>query len=202
MVGKKRSEEFAEGKHRLEEIGRRLGALFGKPKPKPSGSGGFFAGLGALIEQLGELAEKAEQAGGEITRTGEFGVGSGKRLRGVYGFSVKTGLGEKGLKVEPFGNIRADKESGRVVVKEIREPMTDLFDEQDHVLIVAELPGIMQEDVRLELHEDILALAAERGEKKYRKEVLLPASFSPDKMSFTCRNGILEIRLNKEVAKS
>ena len=44
MVGKKHSEEFAEGKHRIEEIGRRLGALFGKPKPEPSRSGGFFAG--------------------------------------------------------------------------------------------------------------------------------------------------------------
>jgi two-component system nitrogen regulation response regulator GlnG len=197
MVSKKRSEEFAEGKHRIEEIGRRLGALFGKPKPEPSGSGGFFAGLGTLIEQLGKLAEQAEQAGGVVTKTGEFRVGSDKRLKGVYGFSVKSGLGEKGLKVEPFGNIRKDAEGGLVEVHEIGEPMVDVFDEPDHMMIVAEVPGIRQEDVQLELHEDILILAAERGEKKYRKEVLLPASFSSDKMSFTCRNGILEIRLIK-----
>lgn len=202
MVGKKRAEEFAEGKHRIEEIGRRLGALFGKPKPEPSGSGGFFAGLGILIEQLGKLAEQAEQAGGVMTKTGEFSVGSDKRLKGVYGFSIKSGLGEKGIKVEPFGNIRRDEEGGQVKVHEIREPMVDVFDEPDHLLIVAEVPGIMQEDVQLELHEDILILAAEKGGNKYRKEVLLPASFSSDKMSFSCRNGILEVRLNKEVAKS
>ena len=204
MVSKKRSKEFAEGKHRLDEIGRRLGAQFGKPKPgsESSGSGGFFAGLGTLIEQLGKLAEQAEQAGGVMTKTGEFNVGSDQRLKGVYGFSVKSGLGEKGVKVEPFGNIRRDDEGGRVEVHEIGEPMVDVFDERDHTMIVAEVPGIMQEDVQLELHDDILILAAERGKKKYRKEVLLPASFSSDKMSFTCRNGILEIRLNKEVAKS
>ncbi len=202
MAGKKRSEEFAEGKHRVEEIGRRLGALFGKPKPEPSGSGGFFAGLGNLIDHLGKLAEQAEQTGGKVTETGEFSGGSDKRFKGVYGFSVKSGLGEKGIKVEPFGNIRRDEEGGQVEVHEIREPMVDVFDEPDQLLIVAEVPGIMPEDVQLELHEDILILAAEKGDKKYRKEVLLPATFSSDKMSFSCRNGILEIRLIKEVAKS
>ena len=196
MVDKKRSDEFAEGKERLNEIGRRLGALFGKPKPEPAG-GGFFSGLGTLIEQLGKLAEQAEQAGGEVTKTGEFSVGSDKRVKGVYGFSVKSGLGEKGVKVEPFGNIRRDEEGKLVAVHEIREPMVDVFEELEHVLIIAEVPGIVQEDVQLELHDDILVLAAEKGEKKYRKEVLLPSSFSSDRMSFTCRNGILEIRLIK-----
>ena len=202
MVGKKRSQEFAEGKHRIEEIGRRLGALFGKPGPGPSGAGGFLAGLGTVIDQLGKLAEQAEQAGGELTKTGELSVGSEKQLKGVYGFSVKSGLGQKGIKVEPFGNVRRDKSGGQVEVHEIREPMVDVFDEPEHVLIVAEVPGIVQEDVQLELHDDILVLAAEKGEKKYRKEVLLPASFSPDKMSFSCRNGILEVQLAKERTRS
>lgn len=198
MAGKKRSEEFAEGKRRLEEIGHRLGAFFGKTSSEPSGNGGFLGGLGSLIDQLGKLAEQAEQAGGELTKTGEFNVGSDKRLKGVYGFSVTSGLGEKGVKVEPFGNIRRDEEAGQVVVQEIREPMVDMFDEPEHLLIVAEVPGIMEEDVQLELHDDIMILAAEKGEMKYRKEVLLPASFSSDMMSFSCRNGILEIRIIKE----
>ena len=202
MAGKKRPEEFADGKHRLEEIGHRLGSLFGKPSPEPSGSGGFLAGLGTLIDQLGKLAEQAEQAGGELNKTGEFKVGSDKRIKGVYGFSVRSGLGEKTIKVEPFGNIRRDEERGHVEVQEIREPMVDVFDEPEHVLIVAEVPGIMQEDVQLELHDDILILAAEKGDKKYRKEVLLSASFSSDKMSFSCRNGILEIKLIKEKTRS
>ena len=181
----------------MEKMGRGGGALSAKPKPEPTGSGGFVAALGTLIDQLGKLAEQAEQAGGEVTKTGEFSVGSEKPLRGVYGFSIKSGLGEKGIKVEPFGNIRRDEEGGRVEVHEVREPIVDVFDEPDHLLIVAEVPGIMQEDVQLELHEDVLTLAAGKGDKKYRKEVLLPASFSSDKMSFSCRNGILEIQLRK-----
>ena len=202
MTDKKRTEEFSEGKLRIEEIGRRLGSLFGKPKPEPSGSGGLFAGLGSLIEQLGKLAEQAEQAGGVVSKTGDFNVGSDKRLKGVYGFSVKSALGEQGgVKIEPFGNIRRDEEGKLVEVQQIREPMVDLFDESDHLLIIAEVPGIEQEDVRLELQDDILIFSAEKGDSKYRKELLLPASFSSGQMSFTCRNGILEIRLNKENTK-
>lgn len=197
MVVRKRREDFTEGKRRLVEIGQRLGALFGTPKAKPAGSGGFWEGLGNLIEQLGELVEQAEEAGGEVRRTGEFGGGAGKGLRGVYGFSVKVGMGDQGARVEPFGNIRTDEESGRVVVRETREPMVDLFDEQDHVLVVAEVPGITDEDVRVELHGDVLTLNAERGDKKYGKELVLPSSFPPDAMRVTCRNGVLEVRLEK-----
>ena len=121
MVDKKRTEEFADGKLRIEDIGRRLGSLFGQSKPEPSGSGGLFAGLGSLIEQLGKLAEQAEQAGGVVSKTGDFNVASDKRLKGVYGFSVKSALGEHGgVKIEPFGYIRRDEEGKLVDVHQIR----------------------------------------------------------------------------------
>lgn len=201
MTDKKRTEEFAEGKHRIEEIGRKLGALFGKPKPEPSGTGGLFAGLGSLIEQLGKLAEQAEQAGGTLNKTGEFKLGSDQRAKGVYGFTIKSGLGDKGARVEPFGNIRKDEEGKLVAVHEVREPMVDLFDEPGRLLIVAEVPGIEEANVRLEVHDDILIIATEKGEPNYRKEMLLPTSFSSDQLSFHCRNGILEIALQKKKAK-
>ena len=200
MASKHRAQDFAEGKRRLEEIGRRLGGFFGTSGPtkaEPAGLGVALGGLGALLDQLGKWAETAEKEGGTTSRSGEFDLGSDKRLRGVYGFSVKVGLGEQGVKVEPFGNIRKDEQSGRVEVKEIREPMVDVFDEQDHLLVIVEVPGVVQEDIHLELRDDILTLAAERGETKYRKEILLPASCSADTMSCTCRNGILEITLAK-----
>jgi HSP20 family protein len=197
MANEDKSGKFSEGRERLEEIGRRLGGFFSGPVASKHEESGLPSSLGGLIDQLGKLADEAHKAGGVLNKSGEFDLGPDKRFQGVYGFSVKTGLGEQGTKVEPFGNIRKDDRSGVVEVLEIREPMTDLFDEPTHILIIAEVPGITQEDVRLELHEDILTLTAERGEKKYRKEMLLPASFSADQMSFNCRGGIVEIRLNK-----
>ncbi len=200
MATEEHAKQFSDAGERLQEMRRRLGALFGSSgasKPDVTVQSGLLGSLGELMDQLGKLASDAHDAGGAVTRRGEFTSGPDKQVRGVYGFSVKVGLGEQGGTVEPFGNIRKDARSGHVEVQEIREPMTDLFDEPTHVLIVAEVPGVTQEDVRVELHDDILTLVAERGEKKYRKEMLLPTSFSSDKMSYLCRSGIVEIHIDK-----
>jgi HSP20 family protein len=156
------------------------------------GLGGILKGLGDLVEKLGELAE----SGRELSKTGEI-RGSGKELKGIYGFTVKVGLGDEGPSLEPFGNIHRDAKSGRTEVQEVREPMVDVFEEEDHLLVLAELPGIGKEDVRVEVKDDVLTISAERGDKKYRKEVLLPRNVSKEKMQVSCNNGVLEIKCLK-----
>ncbi|MBM4289556.1 MAG: Hsp20/alpha crystallin family protein [Deltaproteobacteria bacterium] len=155
-----------------------------------AGFGGIFKGLTDIIEKLGDLAEKGER----LKKSGELHY---KDVKGVYGFSFKVGLGDKGekeIKVEPFGNIRRDEQSGETVVQEIREPVVDVFDEKDHTLVVAEMPGIGPKDVRLEVKDDLLTIYAEKKDKKYRKEVLLPRSYDLAKMKVSCNNGIIEIK--------
>lgn len=202
MVDKKKlSDELIQGKERLNEIGRRLGASFGNPAPDTSGSS-IFARLGNLVEQIGKLVEQAEQAGGVVNKSGEFKFGSDPQKKGVYGFSIKSGLGDKGgVKVEPFGNIRKDDDGKLVAVHEIREPMVDLFDETTRLLIVAEVPGIEEANLQIELNDDVLLIATMKGEPNYRKELLLPASFAQKDLSFQCRNGVLEIVLKKTKVK-
>lgn len=151
-------------------------------------------GLADLVQKLGELAEKGE----ELSRTGEIHwKHKNKDLKGVCGFSVKVGLGGEGIKVEPFGNIRRDEKSGQPVVQEIREPVVDVFEEEDHTLVLAEMPGIGAEDVQLQVKDDLLTIYAERGDKKYRKEILLPGSYPREKMIISCNNGVLEIKCVK-----
>lgn len=157
-----------------------------------SGLGGILKGLGDLVEKLGDLSE----SGGELSRTGEI-HGAGKELKGIYGFTIKSGIGGDGPRIEPFGNIRKDRESGRSVVQEVREPVVDLFEEEDHVSIVAEMPGISMEDVQIAVEDDLLIITAAHGEKKYRKEVLLPASYAREKMQVTCNQGVVEIKCVK-----
>ncbi|MEW6731752.1 MAG: Hsp20/alpha crystallin family protein [Acidobacteriota bacterium] len=162
-----------------------------KELPKESGFdvafGGLLKGFGNLVEKLGELAETAH----ELNQTGEI---KGQTLKGIYGFSVKVGLGNEGIKVEPFGNIRKDKTSGQPVVEEIREPIVDIFEEESDILIIAEMPGISVEDIRLDLKDDILNIYAEHGNKKYRKEILLPGNFSREQLTISCNNGVVEIK--------
>jgi HSP20 family protein len=165
-------------------------------KTDSGGIEGILRGLGDLVEKLGDLAETGEQ----LKREGviESKTSGGREVKGVYGFTVKVGLGEDGEstpKVEPFGNIRRDEETGASTVQEVTEPMVDVFEEDAHVQVVAELPGIADEDVQLQLHGDVLDIQAARGDKKYRKEVLLPRSFAAEGMTHSCRNGILEVKL-------
>jgi HSP20 family protein len=157
-----------------------------------AGGAGILKGLGDLIEKLGNLAENAEQ----LSQTGEI-HGSGQDIKGIYGFTVKVGLGDDKPRVEPFGNIRRDRESGRTVVQEVREPSVDIFEEDDHVLVVAEMPGISVDDLKITVEEDLLTISAAHGDKKYRKEVLLPASSSREKTQVSCNNGVVEIKCAK-----
>ena len=166
-------------------------------KNEPTGEagarfGGILSGLTGLMEKLNELAEN----GVELRRGGES-HGAGQERKGIYGFTVKVGLGDQTARVEPFGNIRADKTTGQAVVEEVREPVVDLFEEKDHLLIVAELPGISAADVKLEVKDDVLTIIATKGDKKYRKEVLLPGSYPKAKMRLSCNNGVLEIKCVK-----
>lgn len=157
----------------------------------------FIGGLFKGIEKLVDLAERAEKAGGEIKRNGEIkGLGDKK---GVYGFSVRTGIGGR-PKVQTFGNIRSvEKKTGKseVEIAEEREPIVDVFNEKDHILVIAELPGITQDCIKLDIKGDILILEADGEKRKYAKEVLLPAQvdFAGREVSFL--NGILEVKINK-----
>lgn len=155
---------------------------------------GILRGLGDLVEKLGDLAEKGEQ----LKRSGVLDIDtrSGKEAKAVYGFSVKMGLNEnEEPRVEPFGNVYRDKQTGETKVQEVSEPMVDIIEESDHVLVLAEMPGVAAEDVRLELNGDILTLHAERGGKKYHKEIVLPRPFDIKCMEQSCHNGILEVKL-------
>jgi HSP20 family protein len=154
--------------------------------------GGLLDGLNKLLENLSDLAE----TGRELRRTGQFEDKDGN-VRGVYGLNVRVGLGGDKVDVEPFGNVHRDQKSGRLTVEEVREPMVDVFDEADHVLVVAEMPGIAEKDVELELQDDVLTIRATSDQKRYEKEVLLPHRFELEAAQHTCRNGVLEIRLQK-----
>ena len=131
-TGKKRSEEKGENES------PNGGVSF-------QGLGGFIGGLGSLLEKLGDLAERGEELRG-------FEELRGKPMRGVVGFTIKTALGEgHGVKVEPFGNVTKDQRTGKVAVHEVNEPMVDIFEEPERVLVVAEMPGVSEDDLHLEL---------------------------------------------------
>ena len=153
--------------------------------------GGLFKG----IEKLVDLAADLKDAGGEIKKEGEIDLSHLKEgMKGVFGFSIKTAVGGKPI-VEPFGNIK--KSPKGPTVEEEREPITDVFDEKEEVRIYAEMPGVNEEDIKADLRGDILDISAESGDRKYHKEILLPVQVKKEALSYTYKNGVLEVRIKK-----
>ena len=156
-----------------------------------------FLGLGALfkgVEKLVDLASKLESKGA-ISREGEINLDNLKKgMKGVYGFTIKS-AGSGNTKVETFGNII--KTSDGPKVNEEREPITDIFDENDELIIIAEMPGIEEDQIIIDLKGDILEISTKNTHKSYRKEMLLPLKVDIAKVKRKYTNGILEIRIKK-----
>ena len=159
------------------------------------GLGGVFKGLGSFIELLTEMAEKGETL---AQRSGEI-EGLREGMRGVYGLNVRMGLGGT-PQVQQFGNVRAT--SAGPVVDEVREPMVDIFDEGDSILVVAEMPGVSIKDILIDVKGDVLSIStAQTAPRKYAKEVLLPAAVNVATQKSTFKNGVLELRFDKARGK-
>ena len=156
-------------------------------------SGGFLKGLTDLIEKLNELAE----TGQELRQTSEFSSPD-EKLKGVYGFNFRVGVGGKPVDVRPFGNLKVDRKSKKPVVEEVREPLVDVLDESDRILVIAEMPGVATDDISLDINGDVMTIEAHRGVKKYRKEVLLPKRVDKNKTSISANNGIVQIECRME----
>jgi len=155
------------------------------------GLGGLFKG----IEKLIDLAADLKEAGGEIKKEGEIDLSHLKKgMKGVYGFSIKTMTGGRPV-VESFGNIK--KTPKGPTVEEEREPLTDVFDEKEEVRVYAEIPGVNEEDIKLDLKGDILDILAKSGDRKYHKEILLPVKVKSETLISSYKNGILEVKIRK-----
>ncbi|MFC2035926.1 Hsp20/alpha crystallin family protein [Chloroflexota bacterium] len=90
-------------------------------------------------------------------------------------------------------------------------PHTDIYEENDQLVMKTELPGIDKEDVNITLEGDILTIKAEKKEVvvedsacyarerqygQYLRSVTLPFHVK-EEVSATFENGVLELRLSK-----
>jgi HSP20 family protein len=91
-------------------------------------------------------------------------------------------------------------------------PALDLYQNNDSVVAIVELPGMRKEDIEISLHDGMLTISGERtsevseGEKaerterfsgKFRRSITLPARVDAGKVSATYKDGILTVTLPK-----
>lgn len=93
-------------------------------------------------------------------------------------------------------------------------PRMSLFDAGSSLTLMAEVPGLGEQDVRLTLNQDVLTIEGERrneapkGYSTHRKErpalrfsrsFVLPCPVNADRTTATVRNGLLTVTLEKAV---
>jgi len=91
-------------------------------------------------------------------------------------------------------------------------PVLDLYQNNDNLIAVVELPGMRKEDIEISLHDGMLTIGGERksetreGDKaerteryigKFRRSITLPTRVDANKVRATYKDGILTITLPK-----
>ena len=112
---------------------------------------------------------------------------------GAQGFGgFRMAGGPDGANFESFGD--ADPFGGGF---DGTETHVDVLDEGDEVRVVADLPGVEKDDVRVAVSGERLKIQASGDERKYDERVALPAEVDDDTGEATYNNGVLEIVFDK-----
>jgi HSP20 family molecular chaperone IbpA len=76
------------------------------------------------------------------------------------------------------------------------DPLVEVHEGDEEVLVLGELPGISEDQVMLDLEGDVLRISATDGARNFVGRASLPP-VDPDSLSASCRNGVLEVRLRR-----
>lgn len=92
-------------------------------------------------------------------------------------------------------------------------PRVDIYENNDEILLVADMPGVGQEDIALRLDKNELTiegqrsnlieatvLAAEYRPYDYRRVFTVPKTIDPEKIHAELKEGVLTVHLTKSAA--
>ena len=170
------------------------------------GRGFFFPEIDKMIEELERymadaFSEMEDYVPRDMVRVKRLPDGSVRREYGpfVYGYSVKIGPDGKPI-IREFGNIKpglGGEGQPPLNLQEQREPLVDVLEEDNKLKVIAELPGVAREEIRLYVTESTLTIDVDTPEHRYHKELELPAEVDESSARSTYTNGVLETVLNK-----
>ncbi len=160
------------------------------------GMGGIFDGVSNLLNKFGELAEKGEHLRQSYgNREGQ----SESPVRGSGEFSVRfgTALDRVNQGRSNVAPVRATKGSGnaKAPVDRNREPNIEIYEEEAYLLIIAEMPGVAADDLKIELQADQLVLQGSSKSFDFQKRISVPQSVTTEGKAVSVNNGIVEIQL-------
>ncbi len=140
------------------------------------GDEGRYASLGARIGNIRSIPP--------LTSTGGGSTGRGYRATSVSRNHSRP--------------ARPAPKQFAPLIPESVEPIVDIFDEGDCILVVAEVPGAEEQSIRVELEDNTLRLWARGRFRDYKGRVGLPGETRPDSLAWTFNNGVINLTLARE----
>ncbi len=168
--------------------------------------GSWFPDIDQMMKEMEKMMQEAfrnveQQVPRNLVKERKLDDGSIVREMGpiVYGYSVKIGPDGKPV-VRKFGNIDAFPNvlGGGLAVKEEREPLVDIIKGENELRVVAEVPGVNKEDLRVTANENSITLESVTGQPRYHKIIELPETIDPKTAKSTYKNGILELSFKRK----
>jgi HSP20 family protein len=121
------------------------------------------------------------------------------KLQGKWNVTPIDKPGIKGYIVRGYFRSNEQPLISKHAITEKREPLTDVFEDENQVKLYLELPGVEKEDIRL----DIINGQAEVKAKNFYKLIDLPTKEVEDKkVSANYKNGVLEVIVPKNKKKT
>ena len=78
----------------------------------------------------------------------------------------------------------------------------DVYEDDDVVRVVADLPGVEQSDIAAQCDGEYLTLSAASETRSYEERVALPTRVDPESGSGTYNNGVLEITFDRTASST
>jgi HSP20 family molecular chaperone IbpA len=127
-----------------------------------------------------------------------------RRLQELLEQMIRESMEQGNLRAQPMGFTIVIRGGGPFPVGfppgqeegGILEPRMEVHEGDVEVLVLGELPGISEEQVRVALEGGELRIAATDGMREFMGRASLPP-VDPESMSMTCRNGVLEVRFRR-----
>ena len=148
-----------------------------------------------IFEEMDREASYAEDMLNRFFNTAKEDMNNFNNTPYYYGYQITTGPDGK-PHVREFGNV---KPSSRGLVEQhtTREPLIDArYHEKDNqYVITAEIPGVSKDNIDINVAEQVVAINATNGDKKYNSKIPLDKEIDENNTKATYSNGILELKI-------
>ncbi len=139
----------------------------------------LFGGFESLNRRIEDMFSQMDMSGPDVK---------------TYGYTMYQG--PDGVRhVKEFGN--SGSRFNALGSGDVREPFTDVTEEDSVVRAVAEIPGVAKDDITLRCTGNKLSISVDTPGRRFEKDLALPCEVDVDSARAEYNNGLLEVTMDK-----